>query len=264
MMRVVGVLDLAGGRAVHAAGGDRGRYEPVTTVAGVRLDAGDALAVARTYLDALDLTELYVADLDAIEARSRTVRDAPATLETPSQDKVVTAIAALGATLWLDAGVTSARDATQARDLGASKVVVGLETLPSYDALSEVCSVAGTDAAFSLDLRNGVPVVAAGFRHGESAEVIAARAAGCGAASIIVIDLARVGSGAGLDLGLIARLRAAAPDVSLFAGGGVRGGDDLARLAGVGCDGALVATALHDGRLTANDVRAARQSRLTR
>jgi phosphoribosylformimino-5-aminoimidazole carboxamide ribotide isomerase len=52
----------------------------------------------------------------------------------------------------------------------------------------------------------------------------------------------------------------------LLAGGGVRGYEDLARLADAGCDGALVATALHDGRLCAADVASAHrlQGRPTR
>jgi len=37
-------------------------------------------------------------------------------------------------------------------------------------------------------------------------------------------------------------------------GGGVRGLDDLNLISRLGCDGALVATALHNGRLTASDV----------
>ena len=43
--------------------------------------------------------------------------------------------------------------------------------------------------------------------------------------------------------------------------------DDLKRLAGAGCDGALVATALHDGRLRSGDIAGARRlghARLTR
>jgi len=44
----------------------------------------------------------------------------------------------------------------------------------------------------------------------------------------------------------------------LLAGGGVRDPGDLRELAQLGCTGALVATALHDGRLTAEDVAAAR------
>ena len=94
---------------------------------------------------------------------------------------------------------------------------------------------------------------------GEPAHVVAARAADAGAGAVIVLDLARVGTGRGLDLALIARVREAAPGLTLLAGGGVRGLDDLARLTGCGCDGALVATALHDGRLGADEVAAAQR-----
>ena len=38
---------------------------------------------------------------------------------------------------------------------------------------------------------------------------------------------------------------------AVFAAGGVRGEDDLARLRAIGVAGVLVATALHDGRLSA-------------
>jgi len=86
---------------------------------------------------------------------------------------------------------------------------------------------------------------------------VAARARDAGAGAVIVIDLARVGTGRGLDLELIARVREAAPEPILLAGGGVRGLDDLTRLADAGCDGALVATALHDGRIGAAEIAAA-------
>jgi phosphoribosylformimino-5-aminoimidazole carboxamide ribotide isomerase len=71
---------------------------------------------------------------------------------------------------------------------------------------------------------------------------------------VIVLDLARVGSGTGVDLDLLARVRRAAPGLALLAGGGVRDAADLDRLADAGCDGALVATALHDGRIGAAEV----------
>ena len=59
-----------------------------------------------------------------------------------------------------------------------------------------------------------------------------------------MLDLARVGTDAGVDVELLADVRRAVPSVTLFAGGGVRGESDLELLASVGCDGALVATAL--------------------
>jgi phosphoribosylformimino-5-aminoimidazole carboxamide ribotide isomerase len=94
----------------------------------------------------------------------------------------------------------------------------------------------------------------------EAAHVIARRAADSGAGAIIMIDLARVGTGQGLDAGLIDVLRQATPGRTLLAGGGVAGPEDLARLADAGCDGVLVATALHDGRIRASHVAEALRS----
>ena len=81
--------------------------------------------------------------------------------------------------------------------------------------------------------------------------VLRPHAAEAGVGSVIVIDLARVGGGRGPGSELVAAVREAVPRLTLLAGGGVRGAQDLAALADVGCDGALVATALLDGgRLT--------------
>jgi len=66
-------------------------------------------------------------------------------------------------------------------------------------------------------------------------------------ARTIVLDLARVGSGAGPDVALIAEVHDAFPDLELLAGGGVRDVADLRALGDAGAAGALVATALHRG-----------------
>ena len=188
-MRVLGVLDLLAGRAVHARGGLRERYAPVDRFGGIPIEAGDALALARAYLERSGVRELYAADLDAI------MRGSP-------QDALVSGLTRLGVSLWLDAGVTSARAAARAISLGVAVVVVGLETLPSFEVLGEICdTIGGERVAFSLDLRGGQPVsddTVAGA--GDSVLRLAERAASAGAAAIIVLDLARVGTGQGLDL----------------------------------------------------------------
>jgi phosphoribosylformimino-5-aminoimidazole carboxamide ribotide isomerase len=71
---------------------------------------------------------------------------------------------------------------------------------------------------------------------------------------VIVIDLARVGTVRGIDVGLLSRIHSAAPTPGLVAGGGVRGWDDLVQIAKAGCNAALVATALHDGRISAAEI----------
>jgi phosphoribosylformimino-5-aminoimidazole carboxamide ribotide isomerase len=235
-MRIIGVVDLLGGRAVHARAGRRQGYRPVQAAAGAPIN-GDPATLARIYT-ALGLGELYVADLDAI------------------QDALVATLASLGAPLWLDAGLSSADAARRARDLGASRLVVGLETLDSFESLQHICEAVGGDrVALSLDLRDGEPIVASDrLPAGASAPRLAACAADAGAGIVIVIDLARVGTRGGPGLELIARVREAVPGLTLLAGGGVRGREDLARLADCGCDGALVATAVHDGRLGAAEI----------
>ena len=255
-MQLLGVIDLMAGRAVRARGGIRERYAPVGAIGDTAID-GDPLALARVYVDRFGLSLLYAADLDAIGGGK--------------MDGAVIRGLAQVAPLWVDAAIASADNAQRLIDLGAARAVVALETLTSFDALSAICAaVGGERVAFSLDLRAGEPVIgvppagplpafASGFgaascgtRPTLSATDIAARAAGAGAEAIIVIDLARVGSAMGPDFDLLSRVRAEVPGASLFAGGGIRGAADLTRLADLGCDGALVASALHDGALSAS------------
>jgi phosphoribosylformimino-5-aminoimidazole carboxamide ribotide isomerase len=244
-VRVIGVLDLFAGRAVHARAGDRASYRPVQDVAASSIEPGDALALAHTYIDRLGLSELYVADLDAI-------------LHGTPQQALVAALTALGVPVWLDAGISSVDQARLAIDVGAAHVIVGLETLSSFAALAEICSALGRQrVAFSLDLRDGQPVGPAAADL--PAPLIAARAADAGAGAVIVIDLARVGTGSGSDFETIERIRSAAPELMLLAGGGVRSLDDLVRLAESGCDGALVATALLNGSLGFAELAMAKQ-----
>jgi phosphoribosylformimino-5-aminoimidazole carboxamide ribotide isomerase len=246
-VRVIPVIDLLGGRAVHARAGRRDLYQPLQTVAGTTIGSGDAVALARIYVDRLGADELYVADLEALAGRS-------------PQDALVESIAGLGARLLLDAGVTSVDSARRARAAGGDRVVVALETLDDYQSLREICdALGGNGATFSLDLRDGEPVISRAGRvpAGGPPEVVAARAVDAGARTVLVIDLARVGTGRGLDLALLARVRDAIDDrVRLVAGGGVRDSGDLTRLADVGCDAALVASALHDGRIGREDIAA--------
>ena len=71
-----------------------------------------------------------------------------------------------------------------------------------------------------------------------------------GVTEVLVIDLALVGSGAETPLADVRALAAALPGVEIYAGGGVRDDADLHALETAGATGALVATALHEGRLT--------------
>jgi len=240
-VRVIPVLDLMAGRAVAARRGERDTYAPVRSA--LASGEGDALAVARAFRDVLGCVEWYVADLDAIRG------GAP-------QWPLVRALADLGGRPLLDAATTTVGRSEDALAAGADRVVVGLETLDSFAQLEAIVGRVGSARiVFSLDLRGSVPLVRPGAPHGGSPLELTRRATDAGVRALLVLDLARVGTGAGLDLELVRRLRGVLPDVELLAGGGVAGPADLARLTAAGCDAVLVASALHDGRLTASDLR---------
>jgi len=247
-LRVIPVLDLRAGRAVLARGGQRDTYAPVRSrlVAGGAAGAGDPLALARAYRDILDCDEWYVADLDALAGGA-------------VQYALLGALAGLPGRLLVDAAVATPERARELAAGVAARVVVGLETLTSWDALAAVARAIGPErVAFSLDLRDGAPLSEAPLCAAPLA--LADAAVGAGAGAIIVLDLARVGSGRGADSRLVEGLRRAHPHVELLAGGGIATSRELERLAAAGLDGALVATALHDGRITREDIAAVRRA----
>ncbi len=241
---MIPVLDLSRGRAVLARGGRREAYEPVRSVLGPI--EGDALALARAYRERLGCDVCYVADLDAITGG-------------PMQIALLTRLAGAGVALWVDAGVDDARRAERLTARGAGRVIVGLETLSSFAVLTAVLRALGAERViFSLDLRHGAPLVRSAAGHPGAPLEVARTAVDAGVTSLLVLDLARVGSGLGVDTGPVPALRRAHPGLELLVGGGVSGASDLAGLADLGVDGVLVATALHNGGIQRADIEAIR------
>ena len=236
-MELIPVLDLARGVAVHAVGGDRSRYEPVRSLLAPGVD-GDALSLARAYRALPAVSRCYVADLDAIAGN-------------PPQLEMLRRLQSgdgFAGPLLLDAGVHSLATLERLRG-GFPDVVVGLETLRSFADLEEVAAHARV--TFSLDLRNDLPLVCPELRSESRDPVAMARTAvGAGARAVILLDVGRVGRGAGVNLHLLASLRRAVPGTRLLAGGGVKDEADMVALAERGCDGVLIATALHRGTLS--------------
>jgi len=247
-VRLIPVLDLMGGRVVRARRGERATYAPAGSVLAPAAAPGDALALARAFREVLGLDECYVADLDAITG------GAP-------QRPLLRQLAGLGARLLVDGGIATPARARDALADGAARVVVGLETLSSFAALAAVVRAVGRErVVFSLDLRDGRPLTRADLPLALPATPLAVGRAAteAGAGALVVLDLARVGSGRGVDLGLVAALRRGDPAVELLAGGGIASARDVLDLARAGADAVLVASALHDGRLGRAEIAALR------
>ncbi len=237
-MRILPVLDLLGGHVVRGVAGRRQDYRPVVS----RLTtSSQPLDVARAFREHFRLSELYLADLDAIAGSE------PAWL-------VYAALREDGFRLWVDAGVRDAASGQQLAECVAG-VVAGLETLAGPAELEELSRDLDDRLVFSLDLRRGAPLGKAELWGGADPESIAAWAVSMDVRRLLVLDLARVGVNAGTGTEeLCGRLVTAYPGVEVWAGGGVRGVDDLRRLQQVGVEVALVASALHDGALAPPDL----------
>jgi phosphoribosylformimino-5-aminoimidazole carboxamide ribotide isomerase len=239
-MRVVPVLDLKGGQAVAAIAGRRNEYQPL---AGPQLTSSCPVEVAQVFRNQFGFHELYVADLDAIAGHSPSFA-------------TYAALKSLGWRLWIDAGVREWKDAVALADTGIERVIVGLETLSGPETLARICRTIGPDRIiFSLDLKDGEPLCNAAAWRQSDASTIASQVVRIGIRSMIVIDLAHVGTGTGTGTEELCQdLAGVHPQVELLAGGGIRGLADLRRLQQCGVRAALVASALHQGRLSAEDL----------
>jgi phosphoribosylformimino-5-aminoimidazole carboxamide ribotide isomerase len=238
--RIIPVLDIMGGRVVRAVGGDRHQYEPITCpLTGSR----NAYDIAHALLEMTGTKELYIADLDAIMGR-------------PRIDPAVTGILRMWpVATWLDAGIGRKLSVADLPALPHVRPVVGFETCFIPDQLAAALKEAGErPLAFSIDLKRGQLV--GNWRNwqleGErDALTLARRVVAMGVRTLVVLDLARVGTGTGAGTEpLLQAIRKAFPDVELIAGGGVKSQGDIDRLGAADADAVLVASALHDGMLS--------------
>ena len=159
-MRILPVIDLMGGVVVRGVAGRRAEYRPIVS----RLTPSTApLDVARAFREHFDLTELYLADLDAIAGQA----PALATIEALLDD---------GFRLWVDAGAALPTLA----GIGVQSLVAGLESLSGPAELQDLVVRFGKRLVFSLDLKDGKPLANAESWNGAEAWSIAAQACGLG------------------------------------------------------------------------------------
>lgn len=227
-MQVVPAVDVLGDEAVRLEQGD---YERVSLRAGEPLELVRRLAAVRPAL-------LHLVDLTG--ARAGRVR--------PELVRAAVAIAD-GVPVQASGGIRSVADADALLEAGAARVIVGTAAFAAEDAVARFADALGERLVVALDVKDG-RVAVAGWREdtGLSVEDALARCNAAGAARIHCTAISRDGTGAGPDLELL-RGVVAASDAPVLAAGGIGSQADLDAVAAAGAEGAVVGSALLDGRL---------------
>ncbi len=224
---VIPAVDLLGDEAVRLVQGDFGR---------VAVRAQPEELVRR--FAAAGARLLHVVDLDG--ARCGRVR--PGLIRGLAK-------AAAPAEIQASGGVRCPGDAERLLAAGAVRVVVGTAALEEPRALERFASALGDRLVVAIDVR-GKRVAARGWTEetGLDPFEVAGRCAAAGVARLLCTAIERDGTLGGPDLELLQAVR----DVSCLptiAAGGIRSGADLAAVASLGCEAAVVGRALLDGSL---------------
>jgi len=198
----------------------------------VRLHQGAYDEIVERAADPVDLaldwvrrgaTRLHLVDLDG--ARSGKVRPA-----------LVQAVAGAGVPVQASGGIRSYDDAVALLFAGADRVIVGTAAWPDPTPWLEL----GDAVVLALDVLGG-EIRTAGWTEGTKLMLEEALTR-CGEARVLVTAIQRDGTLAGPDLELVEQ--AAAGGRRVLAAGGVRSPDDVAALAEVGAEAAVVGRAL--------------------
>jgi len=238
-VKVIPVIDILNGVAVHAVKGNRKEYKPLKSVLSESADSQD---VAKAF-QKLGFAEVYLADLNAIMGND-------------DNFSVVKRIAkATGLQLMIDAGVNEIAKAKRLIQLGASKIVVGTETLTSIGFVEEAIRTLGPQrVVVSLDMKNGQLLSKLNPCELSDPIDVLLKLQRIGLTQAILLDLARVGSREGVAMAFLKKVLECV-SLQVFVGGGVRDIDDLIKLNKLGVSGALVATALHSGKIKVKALR---------
>jgi phosphoribosylformimino-5-aminoimidazole carboxamide ribotide isomerase len=229
-MDIIPVIDLKGGHVVRARAGAREHYAPIETPLAPTSQPRDIVAGFRALHP---FRKIYIADLDAITG----VGDHAAMIG--ELEGVFPEVE-----FWIDSGISTETQAANWLNHHRGALVIGSESLG--DSATSPRLKDESRCLLSLDFRGddfqGPPDLA------NNTSLWPDR--------IIVMTLAKVGTGSGPDFVRLGEIQSRASDREIYAAGGVRNGDDLRALAKAGIAGALVATALHDGKITKQDLRA--------
>lgn len=241
-MDVIPAIDLLGGEAIRLVQGDFGAR------AGTNPDPGasvrDWVRSGARWLHFVDLDGARTGRAGNVSAATKLARQARAV------DPTIR--------IQLGGGLRDAAEVDEVLAAGIDVAILGTAVVSRPQLVAELVVRWPERIAASIDVRDGAIAVDGWTRSVDLEPTELARElAWHGAATLIVTDVRRDGTRGGPNLDLVGRIRDAAPDVRLIAAGGIGTAAQLAELARIGVDGAVVGLALLDGSLRLADALAA-------
>ncbi len=231
MFRIIFVVDILGGTVVHAVRGERSKYKPVT---GSRVcDSSSPLDI----ISALAPPEVYIADLDRLQHLGDNFG-----LIRKITEKTRT---------MADIGVENMDHVEKCESL-ADTVIIGTETA-SIDLIERATLRFPERINVSMDMKNGRVLTRDSNMDRDPIELVK-MLNNYDIKDIIVLDLARVGTATGIEVDFLKDI-AGVSSHNVLVGGGIKGMEDLEVLERIGISGALVATAVHSGKIPVHLIR---------
>jgi phosphoribosylformimino-5-aminoimidazole carboxamide ribotide isomerase len=224
---IIPVIDLMDGQVVHARHGDRHNYRPIQSVL---CSGSEPLHIIDSLLRLYPFKRLYIADINAIQGRGH---HAELIKQLRSQHPALE--------IWLDAGIHQPDTASDWQRHGVL-CVIGSESQPDMASYHSIRQVLSEDFILSLD-----------FSHGKFLgpdKLLQDR--WLWPERVIAMSLDKVGSSSGPNMELLHGLQNGT--TKIYAAGGIRDAADLLTLAASGVAGALIASVLHSGQLTTEQI----------
>ncbi len=239
MLQVIPVIDLKQDplnecHVVHAKHGQRASYQPIKSILS---DASDAFSVVEGLLKLYPFRTIYIADIDAISNTGNHFEKIE--LLSDQYPQVV---------WWVDNGVRNANAHILHAPQANIRAVFGTENIHSLQDYQTVSDAYTGRQVLSLDKLDNTELGASelhttGLNWPDDA---------------VCMTLNHVGSKLGPDVVRLESLMqlnlSRKKPGNIFAAGGVRNIDDLLQLKQLGIAGALVASALHNGEITAQQL----------
>jgi phosphoribosylformimino-5-aminoimidazole carboxamide ribonucleotide (ProFAR) isomerase len=221
---VIPAVDVIGGRLAHLSDG---------AVLFVDAFGGDPIAAARSFADA-GARWIHVVDMDlALEGEFRNL-------------EVVAGIARIGVPVQASGGITGIADVERALAAGSRRVVLGSSALLDRPSVEALLARHRDALAVGIEADGDTIGTRAGREVALSLPETMAWLASLDVARYVHTSLGRVG---GLEGPALDAIRALVQMTGrpVVAAGGIRGPEDLRRIASIGARGAILGRALYEG-----------------